>query len=214
MDTPALDQLRDAVAAVLALDTTVFTAAELEAVRVAVTKAHAGLGVATAQIDRDWLARGAWSVDGSKTPAHRLANQTCRSRHVLQGELVRAVGLDDLPQVVVDAVVAGEVPIEVLDACIAANTPARRELFHRDADVILNGCRGLLWYQARRVIRHWVNRADDALTDPTKVSDPPPVPECGYLFASKTTGKVVFNGELPEIPGAIVTGELDRIADE
>jgi hypothetical protein len=129
---------------------------------VAIGRELARLEIAFARHLREWEQRGIFERDGSKSAAHRLARELGSCLTGRQREMWRARRLDTMC-LSVRAVLDGRVSLDLFDLLASVNTPARRAMFERDEQLLIDTCAELVSFDAVTALRYWANRADDAL---------------------------------------------------
>ena len=120
------------------------------------------LQIVLARHAREWASRGIHEQDGSKSAAARLARESHCGVDTAREVIGRGRGLDHLGSTVA-AVMEGRLSVDHLDLFARTNTPARRALFARDEQVLIDQCAGLFFFQAVKALAYWANRADDEL---------------------------------------------------
>ncbi|MFN6119015.1 MAG: HNH endonuclease [Actinomycetes bacterium] len=129
---------------------------------VAIGRELARLQIAFARHLREWEQRGIFERDGSKSAAHRLARELGSCSSGRRREMWRARRLDTMC-LSVQAVLDGRVSLDLFDLLASVNTPARRAMFERDEQLLIDTCAELVSFDAVKALRYWANRADDAL---------------------------------------------------
>lgn len=207
----ALDLLRRSVEAVRAIDLDSLTDGELHELAIATQQLCGRLTAATAPLLQRWEQRGVWAGDGSRSSAARLARETRSSQATARRELRRARSLAGMPATSL-AAVAGELSTDLVDLLATADTTARHDLFVEHEAALLESIRGLRYSQAHRAVRYWCHRADAELERDDHDADDDR--DAARLSVSTTLDDmVVVNGALDPVGGAIVVGELDRLAE-
>src|SRR5688572_1188276 len=93
-----LDQLDEALDAVLALDPVTLGAADQHALAVGLMKAAHRLGAARAAAIDAWARSGVWSSNGARSPSVRLAREARCSVGTARVEVARARQLRSMPR--------------------------------------------------------------------------------------------------------------------
>jgi Domain of unknown function (DUF222) len=206
----AVDQLNEAVDALLALDPDTLTDAELDAAVVELQRQRNRLGVAAARLVGRWDHRRVWAGDGSRSATTRLARDTNTSMSSARGELRRARQLTSMPATEA-AVAAGDLSVDHVDLLARANRPWRDAVFADHEPVLVAECAKLRFAQAKRVVDYWCQRADTQAAE----HDAHRQRQAAHLYASPTLdGEVVITGVLDPVSGAIVVDELARLERE
>src|SRR5262245_462144 len=117
-----VEQLDEAIDALLTLDPDTLTDPELDEVVVAVQRQRARLGVVAAQLVERWDRRQIWADDQSRSPATRLARDTNTSVGTARVELRRGRHLAAMP-VTEAAVVNGELSLDHVELFGRATSP-------------------------------------------------------------------------------------------
>ncbi|MEZ5249381.1 MAG: hypothetical protein R2713_09290 [Ilumatobacteraceae bacterium] len=107
------------------------------------------LQIVLARHAREWASRGIHEQDGSKSAAARLARESHCGVDTAREVIGRGRGLDHLGSTVA-AVMDGRLSVDHLDLFARVNTPARRALFARDEQMLIDQCAGLFFFQAVR----------------------------------------------------------------
>src|SRR5262245_8611246 len=205
-----VEQLDEAIDALLPLDPDTLTDPELDATVVAVQRQRARLGVVAARLVERWDHRQIWADDQSRSAATRLARDTNTSVGSAKVELRRARHLASMPATQA-AVVAGELSLDHVELFGRANQPGRNALFAVHEQTLVTECSKLRFAEANRLIDYWCQLADTE----TAESDADRQRERAHLYASETLdGEVVVNGVLDPVGGTIVTSELARLERE
>jgi Domain of unknown function (DUF222) len=204
---PGIEQLDEAIDALLTLDPDTLTDAELDAAVVELQRQRARLGVVAARLVARWDTRQIWAGDQSRSPAARLARDTNTSISSARVELRRARKLASMPATET-AVVAGDLSLDHVELLGRANQPWRNTVFAEHEQTLVAECAKLRFPQAKRMIDYWCQRADAEAAE----SDAQRQRDRAHLYASPTLdGEVVVNGVLDPVGGQIVTGELARL---
>src|SRR5262245_38687759 len=125
--TSSVEQLDEAIDALLTLDPDTLTDPELDEVVVAVKRQRARLGVVAARLVERWDRRQIWAGDQSRSAATRLARDTNTSVGTAKVELRRARQLAAM-QVTEAAVVNGELWLDQVEVFGTENDVVRRTL--------------------------------------------------------------------------------------
>jgi hypothetical protein len=155
-----------------------------------------------------WDARRVWADDGSKAAGARLARDSESCQRTTNTLLRRARRLASMP-VVAAAFAAGMLHGDVVDLLVRVNLPRRRELFARDEQTLVDGCRAQEDEAAvRQVLAKWAQAADDALGH-----NPVERERDGRCFRTVRTldGTIDLAGTLDRVEGTVFTDEHDRI---
>jgi Domain of unknown function (DUF222) len=205
-----LGELKAALDAIVAIDPDTLTDAELHHHVVEFIRHVDRLTIAAAPLVQKWDSRQVWADDGSKSPAARLARECGSSQPTTRCVVRRAKALVSMP-VTAAAGVDGGLSVDKVDLLAHANTTARRAAFVAQEATLVDAIAPLRHVGAKKAVRYWCARVDAELD-----SDTAPVDATGRLHVSSTLyGKVVVDGVLDPVGGAIVTRELDRlIADQ
>lgn len=141
----------------------------------AIGREMARLEVAFARHLHEWEQRGIHERDGSKSAADRLARELRSSVTSRRHDTWRARRLDDMARSV-QAVLDGRLSLDLFDLLASINTPARRSLFERDEQLLIDTCAELAYLDAVKAVRYWANRADDAADRPASPRGERPEP--------------------------------------
>jgi 5-methylcytosine-specific restriction endonuclease McrA len=202
-----LQQVHDAIDALLAAPVDALDPTEQHRRVIALHAEQARLSVAFAQhLDR-WQAGTTWASDGSRTPAHRLANATHSSLASARTDIARARRLRHTPAVR-DEVIAGRMSLDDLHLFGRACTPARAQLYTRDESMLVDQARTLRHTDVKALIRYWQHAADDHLTNHTTHD---PLPDSTLHLSATLDDTYQLTGTLGPIDGHIIDNELRRL---
>src|SRR5262245_60585915 len=123
-----VEQLDEAIDALLTLDPDTLTDPELDTTLIELQRQRARLGVVAARLVERWDRRQIWADDQSRSAATRLARDTNTSVGSAKVELRRARHLSSMPATEA-AVVAGELSLDHVELFGRANQPGRSTLF-------------------------------------------------------------------------------------
>ncbi|MEN9506051.1 MAG: hypothetical protein RI958_1977 [Actinomycetota bacterium] len=180
--------------------------------------AHDRLQLAMSFVLGEWVGRGVWSRDGSRSPAHRLARLTGRSLTSCRDDLVRARRVGLLPAACA-AVAEGAISMDVLDLLVQAAIPSRHDVMEQHEAGLVGAIRGMPFTKARTAVRYWAQRVDDELdevhSDARTDSVADGVVAADRVYMSTTLDDVVvLDASLDAVSGAIVSNELDRLVTQ
>jgi hypothetical protein len=202
-----VEQLSEAIEALLTLDPDTLTDPELDAAVIELQRQRARLGVVAAGLLGRWDRRQVWAGDQSRSAASRLARDTNTSLRTARIELRRARQLSSMPATE-GAIASGDLSLDHVELLGRANQPWRNAVFADHEQTLVTECAKLRFGQAKRVVDYWCQRAD-AETAETEANRQR---RAAHLHASPTLdGEVVVNGILDPVGGSIVAGELDRL---
>jgi hypothetical protein len=201
----AVDELRE-------LDLDSLTDGELHDLAVGLYGLGDRLTAATAPLLDRWQHSGVWALDGSKSAAARFARETLSSQKNAHATLRRAISLATMP-VTAAAAVSGRISLDQVDLLVRANTTKRRDLFAEHEQVLVDEIAPLRHREATRVTRYWAQRADAALgIDDTTAAEQH---DANTMHLSPTLDDMVdIRGLLDPVSGAVVTTEIDRLAEQ
>ena len=203
-----LDQLDEALDAVLALDPVTLGAADQQALAVGLMKAAHRLGAARAGAIDAWARSGVWSSNGARSPSVRLAREARCSVGTARVEVARARQLRAMPRTAA-ALAAGTLSPDHVRLLGAAKQPTRDDAFTKDEETLVGFCHTLTFENAQRAVDYWTQRVD-AETVEAAATD---VLERNSLYAvTSFDGRVLLQGELDPVGGTIVQTELERLA--
>src|SRR5262245_7867461 len=154
-----VEQLNEAIDALLTLDLDSLTDPELDAAVVELQKQRARLGVVAARLVGRWDRRRVWAGDQSCSAAARLARDTKTSISSARVELRRARRLPSMPATEA-AVVAGELSLDHVELLGRANRPWRNLVFADHEQTLVTECAKLRYAQAKQAVDYWCQRAD------------------------------------------------------
>lgn len=212
MTSPAslVQQLHDLLDQLTGVDLGSLCADELHRYMVAMQREQARMAIIAADAMSPWQTSGAWRSGGTLRPELAVARDARRDRAKVRDELRRARVLASLP-ITRQAVLDGRLSMDHVDLLVRHATKARFDLFLRCEQWLVDRCtRNDLFDDAARDVRYWAMWADDQLG----VRREPSSPSTLYASQSETTGRVVLDGDLAAIDGAVVTDELGRLANE
>ena len=212
MTSPAalVQQLRSVLDQLAGVELSTLAPDELQQHVVALQREQARVAVVAADAVPAWLASRAWRSGGTLRPELAIARDARRDRTRVKAELRRARVLASLP-ITRQAVLDGRISMDHVDLLVRHATKARFELFRQCEQWLVDRCvLNELFDDAARDVQYWAMWADDQLG----VRREPSTPSTLYASQSETTGRVVLDGDLAAIDGAIVTDELGRLANE
>ena len=202
--------LAEAVEAVLAAEPETLDPDELHRLVTVVLRGRDRLTVAAADSLRTWDGRRDWQADGSRNAPLALSKATRCSTRTAERELARARRHDDVARSA-EAVLDGRLSVDHLDLLARAAIPARRELFERDEELLIDQCAHLpLFSHAVKAVRYWMAAADDELGRGGDASPP------SRLYASRLqhSGEGILEGTLSAVDTEIVFRELTRLEQQ
>jgi Domain of unknown function (DUF222) len=205
-----LELLSAGVDALLGVDVDALVDEDLAELVVGVARQEARLAAAKAQVLRRWETSAGWAADGSRTAATALARDTKTSQRTATAALHRARELASMPATAA-ALAEGRFSTDFVDLLARANRSWRDAVFADHEQLLVDEIAGLRYHQARRVIDYWCQHADAQAADDQAERDR----ASAHVHASTTIdGRVVIDGVLDAVRGAIVTGELNRLEHE
>jgi 5-methylcytosine-specific restriction endonuclease McrA len=207
---PEIEQLQEAITAVLMLDPDTLTDDELHESVVVLHRQTHRLAGARARLVARWDRCQVWADDGSRSAAHRLARDSRTSVATARRELRRARHLESMPHTAA-AVAAGELSAEHVDLLGAANDGCRRAVFAEHEAMLVEQCTMLRFEQAGRAVKYWRHRADTQAGE-----DDAQRLHTGRSASVAVTidGMVDLRAWLDPLGGAAVKAELDRLEHE
>src|SRR5262245_60666246 len=149
-----VEQLNEAIDALLNVDLDTLTDPELDAAVVELQRQRARLGVVAARLLGRWDHRQIWADDQSRSAASRLARDTNTSITSARVELRRARQLASMPATET-AVVRGELSLDHVELLAKANRSWRNEVFTDHEQTLVTECAKLRFGQAQRVVEYW-----------------------------------------------------------
>src|SRR5262245_16734047 len=144
-----VEQLNEAIDALLTLDPDTLTDPELDATLIELQRQRARLGVVAARLVGRWDHRQVWAGDQSRSAAARLARDTKTSVGSAKVELRRARQLASMPKTET-AIVAGDLSLDHVDLLGRANQPWREAVFADHEQTLVTECSKLRYAQAKR----------------------------------------------------------------
>ena len=205
-----IDELSEAIDSLLDVDVSGLTDAELHELVTAVQRQRHRLAAVAATAISAWDRRLVWADNGARSAATRLANDTSASSSSTGTEIRRARQLRSMPATAA-ALAAGELSPDHVDLLGKANRPWRNASFSDHEETLVEQCKVLRFFDARKMVDYWCARADaDASEDRAERQR-----NAAHLdVASTLDGTVVINGLLDPIGGSIVSDELTRLERE
>ncbi|QQS23432.1 MAG: DUF222 domain-containing protein [Actinomycetota bacterium] len=204
---PEFEALSADVDALSQLDPDGLADAELDDLVVAMARLRARLGVVAARWTHRWDARGVWTADGSRSPAHRLARETNTSTHSARVEIARARDLAVMTKTAA-AIEAGRLSLDHVYLFAKARKEPCQAAFADSEQWLVDQCARLPFPDAERLVKYWRQRADAAAAEEEAERNV----SANALHASATLdGTVVINGQLDAVSGAVFTNELNRL---
>ncbi|QQS23624.1 MAG: DUF222 domain-containing protein [Actinomycetota bacterium] len=204
---PEFQAFTAGIDAMATVDPDALSDVELHELVVAMQRQCARIGVARAALLRRWDARGVWTDDGSRSPAHRLARETNTSTRSARVELARARDLAVMPYTA-DAIEAGRLSLDHVYLFSKARKEPCEAAFAQSEQWLVDQCARLRYHDAERLVLYWRQRADAAAAE----EEADRQHSANSLHASTTiNGTVVINGQLDAMSGAVFTNELQRL---
>ena len=205
-----IDDLAEVIDSLLDVDPTELTDDELHELVTAVQRQRHRLAAVAATAISNWDRRMVWADNGARSAATRLANDTAASTGSTGTEVRRARRLRSMPATAA-ALAAGELSPDHVDLLAKANRPWRNASFADHEATLVEQCKLLRFFDARKMVDYWCVRADaDASEDQAERQR-----NAAHLDVSSTLdGTVVINGLLDPIGGSIVESELTRLERE
>src|SRR5262245_8134121 len=142
-----VEQLDEAIDALLTLDSDSLTDPELDEVLIELQRQRARLGVVAARLLQRWDRRQIWAGDPARAAASRPARDTKTSVVSAKVELRRARQLSSMPATEA-AVVAGELSLDHVELFGRANQSGRNALFADHEQTLVTECSKLRYAQA------------------------------------------------------------------
>ncbi len=152
-----------------------------------------------------WDQRQLWKTDQSLTAAGRLSRELHCSQRTAKGSLRRARRLVGLPGAVA-VVRAGSLSPDHLDLLAGARA-VNPERFADEEEQLVSHCEQLSFRDAEHVVAYWKLHADPDGSEPADDTATAHVSE-------SFDGTVRVDATLDPIGGAIVAGELRRLAEQ
>ena len=203
-----LEQLDNAIDAVVALDPETLGAADRQALAVGLMKAAHRLGAARAVAIEAWARSGVWSSNGARSPSVRLAREAKCSVGTARVEVARARRLRSMPRTAA-ALAAGTLSLDHVRLLGAAKQPTRDDAFAEDEEMLVGFCHTLTFENAQRAVDYWTQHVDAATVEASATE----MTERNSLYAETSfDGRVLLQGELDPVGGTIVQTELERLA--
>ena len=205
-----IDELSEVIDSLLDVDVSGLTDAELHELVTTVQRQRHRLAAVAATAISAWDRRLVWADNGARSAATRLANDTSASTSSTGTEIRRARQLRSMPATAA-ALAAGELSPDHVDLLGKANRPWRNASFSDHEETLVEQCKVLRFFDARKMVDYWCARADaDASEDRADRQR-----NAAHLdVASTLDGTVVINGLLDPIGGSIVSDELTRLERE
>jgi hypothetical protein len=205
-----IDELAGVIDSLLDVDPAGLTDDELHELVTTIQRQRHRLAAVAAEAISAWDRRMVWADNGARSAATRLANDTSASTSSTGVEIRRARQLRSMPATAA-ALAAGELSPDHVDLLAKANRPWRNASFADHEATLVEQCKVLRFYDARKMVDYWCVRADaDAAEDRAERQR-----NAAHLDVSSTLdGTVVINGLLDPIGGSIVSDELTRLERE
>ena len=205
-----IDDLAGVIDSLLDVDPAELTDDELHELVTTVQRQRHRLAAVAANAISAWDQRMVWADNGARSAATRLANDTSASPSSTGTEIRRARQLRSMPATAT-ALAAGELSPDHVDLLAKANRPWRNASFADHEGTLVEQCKVLRFYDARKMVDYWCVRADaEAAEDQAERQR-----NAAHLDVSSTLdGTVVINGLLDPIGGSIVSDELTRLERE
>jgi hypothetical protein len=205
-----IDELAGVIDSLLDVDPAGLTDDELHELVTTIQRQRHRLAAVAAEAISAWDRRMVWADNGARSAATRLANDTSASTSSTGIEIRRARQLRSMPATAA-ALAAGELSPDHVDLLAKANRPWRNASFADHEATLVEQCKVLRFYDARKMVDYWCVRADaDAAEDRAERQR-----NAAHLDVSSTLdGTVVINGLLDPIGGSIVSDELTRLERE
>jgi hypothetical protein len=205
-----IDELAGVIDSLLDVDPAGLTDDELHELVTSIQRQRHRLAAVAAEAISAWDRRMVWADNGARSAATRLANDTSASTSSTGIEIRRARQLRSMPATAA-ALAAGELSPDHVDLLAKANRPWRNASFADHEATLVEQCKVLRFYDARKMVDYWCVRADaDAAEDHAERQR-----NAAHLDVSSTLdGTVVINGLLDPIGGSIVSDELTRLERE
>jgi hypothetical protein len=205
-----LDGLSSTIDALLDVDPTALTDAELHDLVTTVQRQRHRLAAVAAAAISSWDQRMIWADNGARSAATRLANETSTSTTTAGADVRRARQLRSMPATAA-ALATGDLSPDHVDLLATANRPWRNADFADHEETLVEQCRILRHADARKVVQYWCSRADAVAAEDRAERRR----AAAHLNVSPTLdGTVVVTGTLDPIGGSIVADELTRIERE
>ncbi len=205
--TTGVDQLDEVIAALLAVDVHELSDTELHEQVVEIQRQRNRLAAAAASAQSLWDQRMIWVDNGARSAPVRLANDTCSALSSARVELRRARQLRSMPHTAA-ALAAGELSVDHIDLLAQVNQPWRNDVFADHEESLVEQCKLLRFFDARKMLAYWCQRADAVSAERRAERQR----QAAHLNVSPTLdGTVVINGTLDPISGAIVHDEIARL---
>jgi hypothetical protein len=205
-----IDELAGVIDSLLDVDPAGLTDDELHELVTTIQRQRHRLAAVAAEAISAWDRRMVWADNGARSAATRLANDTSASTSSTGIEIRRARQLRSMPATAA-ALAAGDLSPDHVDLLAKANRPWRNASFADHEATLVEQCKVLRFYDARKMVDYWCVRADaDAAEDRAERQR-----NAAHLDVSSTLdGTVVINGLLDPIGGSIVSDELTRLERE
>ena len=205
-----IDDLAEVIDSLLDVDPSELTDDELHELVTVVQRQRHRLAALAATTISAWDRRMVWADNGARSAATRLANETSASTSSTGVEVRRARQLRSM-QATAAALAAGELSPDHVDLLAKANRPWRNAVFADHENTLVEQCKVLRFFEARKMVDYWCTRVDgDAAEDRAERQR-----NAAHLSVSSTIdGTVVVNGVLDPIGGSIVANEITRLERE
>ncbi len=202
-----IDDLTDVIDSLLDVDPSELTDDELHELVTRVQRQRHRLAALAATAISAWDRRMVWADNGARSAATRLANETSASTSSTGTEVRRARQLRSMPAAAA-ALASGDLSPDHVDLLAKANRPWRNAVFADHEQTLVDECKRLRFFDARKMLDYWCSRVDgDAAEDEAERQR-----NAAHLNVSSTIdGTVVINGVLDPIGGSIVENEVTRL---
>jgi hypothetical protein len=205
-----IDELTGAIDALLEVDPSELTDDELHELVTTVQRQRHRLAAFAAETISAWDRRMVWADNGARSAATRLANETSASTSSAGTEVRRARQLRSMPATAA-ALASGELSPDHVDLLAKANQPWRNASFADHEHALVEQCKLLRFFDARKMVDYWCARVDGAAAEDRAERQR----NAAHLSVSSTIdGAVVINGVLDPIGGSIVENEITRLERE
>ncbi len=157
-----------------------------------------------------WDARKVWALNGSKSPAARLARETRCSPGSAHATVRRARRLRSMPHTA-DAFAAGDLPVDQVDLLCRANQPRVSHEFAESEEHLVRSATRLGYSDLLRVVRYWQQHADPDGADDRAAG----AHDQREVYATRTfAGSIDLRGTLDPITGSFFLNELERLEQQ
>jgi hypothetical protein len=154
-----------------------------------------------------WDARKVWALNGSKSPAARLARETRCAPGSAHATVRRARQLRGMSHTAA-AFADGDLPVDQVDLLCRANQPRVADQFADSEEHLVQSATRLGYRDLLRVVRYWQQHADpDGADQRAKRAH-----HGRELYATRTfAGSIDLRGRLDPISGTFFLNELERL---